>query len=256
MQIQMMMILKILNCKFFFLKQENYFIKIELRSKQEIINEILDLNCFQSKDEWSINCSNKNDKKVAGTTNHVNGKSLIGNKIIASDRRNQNPGKSQQTIAENGNTNHDGKTPVSKNNFSNGRKLVTLVGDSMNKFVQREELSSKRNNVKVLTHPGSATADMVNYIKPMVRRKPDGELIHTGTNDMANDVNTLKYFGRLVKVIREIDIDEEIKISFSIVICRIDKNLEQERMEINTKLKKYCDSKEIISFFFLLKITT
>ena len=161
MQIQMMMILKILNCKFFFLKQENYFIKIELRSKQEIINEILDLNCFQSKDEWSINCSNKNDKKVAGTTNHVNGKSLIGNKIIASDRRNQNPGKSQQTIAENENTNHDRKTPVSKSNFSTGRRKVTLVGDSMTKFVRREELSSKQNNFKVLTHPGATTVDMV-----------------------------------------------------------------------------------------------
>ena len=30
----------------------------------------------------------KNDNKVAGTLNHVNGKPLTGNKIIASDRRN------------------------------------------------------------------------------------------------------------------------------------------------------------------------
>ena len=43
--------IKNLELQIFFLKQENYFSKIELRSKQEIINEILDLNCFQSKDE-------------------------------------------------------------------------------------------------------------------------------------------------------------------------------------------------------------
>ena len=188
----------------------------------------------------------KNDKKVAGTPNHVNGKPLIGNKIIASDRRNQNPGKSQQTIAENENTSHDGKTPVSKNDFSTGRKKVTLVGDSMTKFVRREELSSKQNNVKVLTHPGSTTADMVDYIKPIVRRKPDALVIHTGTNDMTNDVNALKYVRKLVKIIREIDVDKEIKIGFPSVTCRTDKNLEQERMEINTKLKKYCEGKGFI----------
>ena len=58
----------------------------------------------------------------------------------------------------NENTNHDGKTPVSKNDFSTGREKVILVGDSMTKFVRREELSSKQNNVKVLTHSGSTTA--------------------------------------------------------------------------------------------------
>ena len=96
--------------------------------------------------------------KVAGTPNYVYGKPLIGNKINANDRRNQNPEKSQQTISVNENTNHDGKTPVSKNDFSTGREKVILVGDSMTKFVRREELSSKQNNVKVLTHSGSTTA--------------------------------------------------------------------------------------------------
>ena len=115
----------------------------------------------------------------------------------------------------------------------------------MTKFARREELSSKQNNVKVLTDPGSTTADIVDYIKPIVRRKPDALVIQTGKY-MTNDVNTLKYVRKLVKVIREIDVDEEIKISFSSVICRTDKNLEQERMEINTKLKKYCEGKGFI----------
>ena len=82
-----------------------------------------------------------------------------------------------------------------------------MVGDSMTKFVRCEELSSKQNNVKVLTHPGAATVDMVDYIKPIVRRKPDALVIHSGTNDMTNDVNTLKYVRKLVKVTREIDVD-------------------------------------------------
>ena len=49
-----------------------------------------------------------------------------------------------------------------------------------------------------------------------------------------------------MKVIREIDVDEEIKIGFSSIICRADKNLEKERIEINTKLKRYCEGKGFI----------
>ena len=175
----------------------------------------------------------KTRKKVAGTPN----------KIITSDRSDQNPGKSQQTIAENENTNHDGKTPVSKTDFSIGRKKLTLVDESMTKLVRHEELSSKLNNVKILTHPGSTAADMVDYIKPIVSRKPDALVIRTGTNDMTNDVNTLKNVRNIVNVIREIDVDEEVKIGFTSVIFRTDKNLEQEKIEIKTKLNKYCDSK-------------
>ena len=59
--------IKNLELKISFLKQENYFVKIELQNKQEIINKILDLNCLQSKDECSITCSNGNNEKVART---------------------------------------------------------------------------------------------------------------------------------------------------------------------------------------------
>ena len=38
---------------------------------------------------------------------------------------------------------------------------------------------------------------MVDYIKPIVRRKLDAPVIHTGTNDRTNDVNTLKYVRKL-----------------------------------------------------------
>ena len=41
-----------------------------------------------------------------------------------------------------------------------------VVGDSLVKYLRREELSSIKNNVKVITHPGSTTEDMLDYIKP------------------------------------------------------------------------------------------
>ena len=50
----------------------------------------------------------------------------------------------------------------------------------------------------------------------------------------------MKKVRKLVKVVREIDKSEKIKIGFSSVICSKDKDLEDERYEVNMKLKKYC----------------
>ena len=93
-----------------------------------------------------------------------------------------------------------------------------VVGDSLVKYLRRQELSTKMNNVKVITHPGSTTEDMLDYIKPNARRKPDALIIHTGTNDLTNSVNTMKKVRKLVKVVREIDESEEIEIGFSSII--------------------------------------
>ena len=53
-----------------------------------------------------------------------------------------------------------------------------VVGDSLVKYLRREDLSSKKNNVKVITHPGYTTEDMLDYIKPTAQRKPDTLVIH------------------------------------------------------------------------------
>ena len=51
---------------------------------------------------------------------------------------------------------------------------------------------------------------------------------------------------KLVKVVRETDESEKMKISFSSVIYRKNKDLEDERNEVNTKLKKYCKGKGFV----------
>ena len=54
----------------------------------------------------------------------------------------------------------------------------------MIKYLRRDNLFSKNNDVKVDAHSGSITVDMLDYIKPIVRRKPDVIVIHTGTSDL------------------------------------------------------------------------
>ena len=98
----------------------------------------------------------------------------------------------------------------------------------MIKYLRRDNLSSKNNDVKVYAHPGSTTVDMLDYIKPIVRGKPDVLVIHTGTNDLKNGVNTMKEVRQLVKCMKELDKEEEVKIGFSSVINRSDRNLEKK----------------------------
>ena len=121
-----------------------------------------------------------------------------------------------------------------------------VFGDSLVKYLRREELSSKKNNVNVITHPGSTTEDMLDYIKSIARRKPDTLIIHTSTNDVTNGVKTMKKVRKLVKVVRETKESEKIKIGFSSVIYSKDKDLEDKRNGVNVKLKKYCEGKGFV----------
>ena len=117
----------------------------------------------------------------------------------------------------------------------------------MVKYLRWEELSSKKNNIKVITHSVCTRhEDMLDCIKRIARRKPDTLIIHTSTNDLTNGVNTMKKVRKLVKVVREIDESEKIRIGFSSVIYRKDKDLEDGRNEVNMKLKKYCESKGFV----------
>ena len=103
---------------------------------------------------------------------------------------------------------------------------------------------SKQHKVKVMTHSGCTSEDMVDFIKPVIRRKPDVVLLHAGTNDLTGDVNTLK---KLKKVVNEIkESNNEMKIIISGIIHRKDKNLKENIENINKKLKSFCEERDII----------
>ena len=48
---------------------------------------------------------------------------------------------------------------------------MTAIGDSMIKYLGRENLSSKNYEVKIDAHSGSTTEDLIDYVKPVVRKK-------------------------------------------------------------------------------------
>ena len=81
-------------------------------------------------------------------------------------------------------------------------KKVFIVGDSLIKNITGTGIL-RANTVQRRPHPGAIFVDMCDYIKPELCHKPDGLIIHCGTNDIEKVINTLKKIEKLVKEIDE-----------------------------------------------------
>ena len=57
------------------------------------------------------------------------------------------------------------------------------------KFLRLDEISSVNNAVNVMKHPGSTTDDLVDYVRPVTRKKPNVIIMHFGTHDLTKAVN-------------------------------------------------------------------
>ena len=121
-------------------------------------------------------------------------------------------------------------------------KKVFIVGDSIIKNITETGIS-RANTVKMRPHPGTTTVDMCDYIKPELRHKPDVIIIHCGTNDIENEINTVKKIKKLVKEIDEYDKQNPPKVVISSLIKRYDKDFNDDIADINEKLQRFCNSK-------------
>ena len=110
-----------------------------------------------------------------------------------------------------------------------GKIKIMVVGDPLVKYLRREE-SCPKNNVKVISHLGSTTKDMLDYIKPIARRKPDTLIIHTGTNGLTNGVNTKTKVRKLVELVREIEESEKLTSVFPLLFNAKIKTLRMNEM--------------------------
>ena len=97
--------------------------------------------------------------------------------------------------------------------------------------------------VKIRPNPGASTHDLIDYVKLAMRKNPNTMVIHTGTNDIQQKINTTKMVKKLVKVMKEIDSEKETEIIFSGLIQRDDHDFRDQIEEVNGKLERYCESK-------------
>ena len=170
-------------------------LKEEAKRKQNIIQSILDQNAELLKlnnsylnnsiSQYVENGSRNNEK------NQENSSRQISEKLkLKSGQR-----KDLQDNKEN-------KKHSQVKRKKQEKKNIYIVGDSMLKNITGSGLS-KDHTVKIRPHPGVTTIDMIDYIKPELRHKPDIVILHCGTNDITNDVNTVKKIKNLVKEIEK-----------------------------------------------------
>ncbi|PFX33761.1 hypothetical protein AWC38_SpisGene1342 [Stylophora pistillata] len=65
----------------------------------------------------------------------------------------------------------------------NRQKKVMIAGDSVLKHLQGHKMA-RNSRVKVSSFTGCTTEDMHDFIKPVLRKKPDEIILHVGTNSL------------------------------------------------------------------------
>ena len=110
----------------------------------------------------------------------------------------------------NANPKKDMSTQISKKKPLQNVKKVIRLGDSMLRHQRPDILSKSGNKVNVKFYPSATTEDITDHLRPAMKKKPDAIIIHTGTNDLMNDVNTMKHVRSITKIIEELKVGGDI----------------------------------------------
>ena len=120
---------------------------------------------------------------------------------------------------------------------------MEIIGDSIVNGVNPRGFD-KKYLVKVRPYGGATSEDVIDFVKPSVRKKPDHMLIHVGTNDLTNKVDTIKQSKTIIKYIKENSPTTQICMS-SITIRADKKGLDSTITKINNDLMKFCKNNDI-----------
>ena len=122
---------------------------------------------------------------------------------------------------------------------------VEILSDSMFNGIQEKGLNKNADiNIKIGKHPGASPTDILDHIKPSLRKEPDQIVIHAGTNDLTNDHNYLNNMKQIVKMVRETC--KNTNLCFSSLICRTEpKDIDEKVIKTNTHLENYCKQQNL-----------
>ena len=203
-------------------KTENKFLKEEMKSKQNTLDEILHQNSHLLKfDHYFNDATNKREsKEYHNKLNHQPKKQLLKERTVLS------------------------KESQKSENKMHGKDLkkVFIVGDFMIKNITGTGIS-RENVIKMRPHPGATTIDICDYIKPELRQKPDVVIVHCETNDIPNNINTVKKSKKLVKEIEENNQENIPQVVISSIIKQYDHDYNEEIQSMNDKVQRFCTSK-------------
>ena len=120
-----------------------------------------------------------------------------------------------------------------------------LIGDSHFNNIHENGLRKENRKVNIRRWSGGGTQDMMDLVKPVIRKKPSEIIIHTGCNDLTNNINPLTNIKKIVKLVKEASPD--IKLTFSSIMTRKDAIHVTEKVivDCNNHLKNYCQQNNL-----------
>ena len=122
--------------------------------------------------------------------------------------------------------------------------VTTIVGGSMVKDIYGWKLSDNNKKVVVKHFRASTTEDMMTYIKPPLKRKPDGFIIHVEAKDLRSNQDPKAITRNIVEVANDSKTDTNKVLISSIVPRR--ENLNGKGCLVNIFLKKICMENDFI----------
>ena len=121
---------------------------------------------------------------------------------------------------------------------------VALVGDSMLgglEHLNKDTPLSRSHFTTVKAHGGATSEDILDFVRPVLRRKPNKLIVHCGSNDFKNKLDTAKNIERFLTYSKQNNPDVELAVS---EICiRKDKDAPPtaELVSMNKRIKEVCD---------------
>ena len=120
---------------------------------------------------------------------------------------------------------------------------VTIVGDSMINGLNANGFN-KDQRVKIKPFGGATLSDLLDYIKPTLRKKPFKIIIHVGTNDITNKIDTTPNLKKIVNLV-EFESPSTI-IAFSNVTFHDDKkDMSTKVKDLNLKIAEFCKNEHV-----------
>ena len=217
------MTLKITIIGILHMQKEIEFLRGELSLKNQIIQNIAK---FSQKPLL-------HDEQVFSHTENTN--------IFKKNEKNrEDPIIDREKLSQKGDKNN--KTPDNKNNNTNviDRKNVFIVGDSLLNGINENGMKKLNHNVKVRNHPGATTEDIIDHIKPILRKKTDLLIVHSGTNDLNNEkVNTTECLENINRYIKKTSPNTTLVVSK--LIKRKDKpGIDKNLNDLNESIERSC----------------
>ena len=91
-----------------------------------------------------------------------------------------------------------------------------------------------------MNHPNATSEDLKDVINPTIRRKPDTIIVHIGTNDITQEIDTIANLNTIMNRITKKSSNSKVFIS-SVLMCHDKPHIQEKVKKLNTDLKLFCD---------------